>query len=192
MDDHELVLKAQQGNVDAYGELYERHAPGIFRFVYAHIEQRQDAEDLTEEVFFRAWRSLPRYRERGVPFQFYLLRIARNALIDHYRHTQLPDHTSGRSVDEMENELADPVDGRQELADAHPDVVANLRKLPEDHRTVLVLRYFNQLNPEEIAAVMGRSVGAIRVLQHRALIALRALIQKESERGVDETQNRSS
>lgn len=187
MDDHELVLKAQQGDVNAYGELYERHAPGIFRFLYAHVEHRQDAEDITEEVFFRAWRSLPRYRERGVPFQFYLLRIARNALIDHYRRAKLPDRSGVRSVDEMENELADPVVGGQGLSDAHQDVVSHLGSLTEAHRTVLVLRYFNQLSPEEIAVVMGRSAGAIRVLQHRALSALRARLLSQIERGSDES-----
>lgn len=181
MDDHALVLKAQQGDADAFGELYEHHAPGIFRFVYAHLEQRQDAEDLTEEVFFRAWRSLPRYRERGVPFQFYLLRIARNVLIDHYRRSQLPDRSQLKSVDQMENDLSDVSAGKQEMEGEHAELVKHLRSLPEDHRTVLVLRYFNQLPPAETAAVMGRSVGAIRVLQHRALIGLRALIQAENQ-----------
>jgi RNA polymerase sigma-70 factor (ECF subfamily) len=182
VDDHALVLKAQQGDADAFGELYEHHAPGIFRFVYAHLEQRQDAEDLTEEVFFRAWRALPRYQERGVPFQFYLLRIARNVLIDHYRRSQLPDRSRLESVEQMENDLSDVSAGKREMEGEHAELVKHLRSLPEDHRTVLVLRYFNQLSPTETAAVMGRSVGAIRVLQHRALAGLRALIQAESQR----------
>ncbi|MCU0484900.1 MAG: RNA polymerase sigma factor [Anaerolineales bacterium] len=182
MDDHALVLKAQQGDADAFGELYEHHAPGVFRFVYAHLEHRQDAEDITEEVFFRAWRALPRYRERGVPFQFYLLRIARNVLIDHFRRGKLPDLNRLRSVDLMENDLSDANAGKREMEGEHAELAKHLRSLPEAQRIVLVLRYFNRLSPDETAEVMGRSAGAIRVLQHRALIKLKALIQAERER----------
>lgn len=192
MENHELVLKAQQGDVDAYGELYERHAPGIFRFLYAHLEHRQDAEDLTEEVFLRVWQALPRYHERGVPFQFYLLRIARNALIDHYRRRQHSDRQSDKSMDEMENQLAAPLDRPVGAAEHHQELVRCLSQLPEDHRTVLVLRYLNQLTPEETGLVMGRSAGAIRTLQHRALTALRARMELEMNRGMDEAPDPST
>ncbi len=181
-----MLLKAQQGDVHAFGDLYDCYAPGVFRFLYAHIEHRQDAEDLTEEVFFRAWRALPRYHEHGVPFRSYLLRIARNALIDHHRRTRSMGAPVLRSVDEMENELAD-LDGKMPGSqDEHLEVVQYLEKLPEDHRTVLVLRFLNELTPDETARVMGRTSGAIRVLQHRALIALREQIQEEMDRGIDD------
>ena len=66
--DHELIKKAQRGDTHAFGELYECHAPAIFRYLYAHLDSQMDAEDLTGEVFLRAWQSLPKYTERGAPF----------------------------------------------------------------------------------------------------------------------------
>src|SRR5512134_3325621 len=95
VDENLLLKKAQDGDAEAFGELYEIHAPAIFRFIYAHIDNRLDAEDLTEDVFFRAWRSLPSYKEQGVPFIALLFRIGRNAIIDHYRRSaQQKQHTS--------------------------------------------------------------------------------------------------
>ena len=80
--DLELVRKAQDGEVEAFGQLYERHAQSIFRFVYSHIDNHSDAEDLTEEVFLRVWRAISNYREQGVPFIAFLIRIARNVIIE--------------------------------------------------------------------------------------------------------------
>ena len=85
--DVQLLEDAQSGNAEAFGELYERHAQKVFRFLYARLDNRLDAEDLTEDVFIRVWRSLPTYRDWGNPFLAYVFRIARNALIDHYRRS---------------------------------------------------------------------------------------------------------
>jgi DNA-directed RNA polymerase specialized sigma24 family protein len=68
-EDSELIQIAQEGESDAFGELYQRYAQIVFRFIYANLNNRLDAEDLTEEVFLRAWRSLGKYRQKGVPFQ---------------------------------------------------------------------------------------------------------------------------
>ena len=179
MDDHALIQRAQQGNEHAFGELYERFAPGVFRYLYAHLEQRQDAEDLTEEVFFRTWRALPRYRQHGVPFQAYLLRIARNSLIDHYRRSKPLQQQSSLPVEDLAHQLSDPASIPLSVQLEHQELVLHLEKLPEDHRTVLVLRFLNGLSPHETAQAMGRSEGAVRVLQHRALSAMRALLNLE-------------
>jgi hypothetical protein len=81
-EDAELLLLAQQGEAEAFSELYIRFAPPIFRFLFSHLDDRLDAEDLTEEVFLRLWRFLPQYQEQGVPILAFLFKIARNALID--------------------------------------------------------------------------------------------------------------
>ena len=78
IEDVQLIARAQDGEADAFGELYERYVQTIFRFVYVRLDDRRDAEDLTEEVFLRVWQSLPGYREQGVPFLAFLFRIARN------------------------------------------------------------------------------------------------------------------
>jgi RNA polymerase sigma-70 factor (ECF subfamily) len=176
VDDIELLKLAKDGEADAFGELYERYAQTVFRFVYAHLRERFDAEDLTEEVFLRAWRSLSNYREQGVPFQAFLFKIARNALIDFYRR-------SGRSGGHMPIEEQSFPDLRPDTGEAalinmeHREIRKTLDQLREDYRTVLVLRFLSGLSPDETSEVMGRTPGAIRILQHRALSALRNLLE---------------
>ncbi len=171
--DKELIKKAQRGDQLAFGELYECHAPVIFRYLFAHLDNRMDAEDLTGEVFLKAWQSLPRYNERGVPFLAFLFRIARNVLVDHYRQSNRHDSKSPEELEDFEDErhteLTDVVGNQIE----HQRVLVVLSRLRPDYRSVLTLRFISELSPEETAQIMERSVGAVRVLQHRALAALR-------------------
>ncbi len=177
VDDNLLLRKAQDGDAEAFGELYEQHAPSIFRYVYAHVDNRLDAEDLTEEVFFRAWRALPGYEDQGVPFIALLFRIARNAIIDHYRRAAQHKHQA--SIEEISLRDGKPSPVEVVITNLeHQEVRQVLEKLRHDYRTVLALRFLSELSPEETAKVMGRSAGAIRVLQHRALNALRSLLEK--------------
>ncbi len=175
-DDHQLLLAAKDGDTEAFGILYERYADRIFLYLFGRVNNRLDAEDITEDVFLRVWRSLPNYREQGVPFLAYLFSIARNALIDHYRRSgqvkgqvsiddlSLPDHSPGPGESALSNSE------REELR-------AKLEQLRDDYRTVLELRFLAGLSPDETAEVMGRTSGAIRVLQHRALAALRVVLE---------------
>ena len=175
-DDNEFLKKAQKGDAEAYGELYERHAPVIFRYLYSHLDNRLDAEDLTGEVFLRAWQSIEKYDERGVPFLAFLFRVARNALIDFYRRNKRNEPDVDSEVGAL---LRDTQPGPAELYGTkteHQELVKVLGELREDYRTVLILRFFSDLSPEETAQAMERSVGAVRVLQHRALAALRNIL----------------
>lgn len=172
-DDRELVEKAQAGSVDAFGVLYERHAPAVFRYLYAHLPDRLDAEDLTGEVFLKTWQSLSAYRQRGTPFLAFLFRVAHNALIDHYRRARQRDQ---QSITDLEEVLKDADPGPAEVTGArleHQELLSIMSQLSEDYQTVLILRFLSELSPEETAQVMQRSAGSVRVLQHRALEALR-------------------
>jgi RNA polymerase sigma-70 factor (ECF subfamily) len=176
LEESRLVKQAQEGDLEAFGLLYERFAPQAYRFIYAHLGNQQDAEDLVEEVFLRVWRSLPQYKERGTPFRAFVMRVARNAVIDRYR-----------SASRMEQPLAlednVPVDTNPnpEEAALKRQEVEEVRRvifqLPKDYRTVVSLRFLANLSPEETALVMGKSPGAVRVMQHRALEALRKLLK---------------
>jgi RNA polymerase sigma-70 factor (ECF subfamily) len=171
--DHELIKQAQRGDKHAFGELYEIHAPVIYRYLFAHLDNSMDAEDLTGEVFLKAWQSLPKYIERGVPFLAFLFRIAHNVLVDHYRQNNRLEPKSSDDMDSYkEDGCAEPVDliGSQM---EHQQILKVLSKLRTDYQSVLTLRFISELSPEETAQVMNRSAGAIRVLQHRALRALR-------------------
>lgn len=171
--DRELIRQAQHGDQHAFGDLYETHAPAIFSYLFAHLNNSLDAEDLTGEVFLKAWQSLPKYIERGVPFQAFLFRIARNAIVDHYRQNNRLEHNTVDDMDGLKaeglTETVDMVSSQME----HQHILHVLSKLRPDYQSVLTLRFISELSPQETAQVMKKSVGAIRVLQHRALAALR-------------------
>jgi len=168
LSDAGLVKQAKSGDAEAFGQLYERYAPPIFRFLAAQMADRLVAEDLTADVFLRAWQSLPRYRERGHPFSAYLFKIARNAVIDWWRKNPPQPETS---LEYLEIRGAQPP---HSLAEVESETLsAGLRGLPADYQQVIVLRFINGFSPREVAQIMARSEGAVRVLQHRALKALR-------------------
>lgn len=176
--DRELIKKAQHGDPHAFGDLYECHAPVVFRYLYAHLDSRMDAEDLTGEVFLKAWQSLPNYVERGVPFLAFLFRIAHNALVDYYRQRYRQEPKSPEDLDGYRaHESLEPVEVVSNQME-HQQLICILGKLRPDYQDVLSLRFFGELSPEETAQVMNRSVGAVRVLQHRALLALREQLDK--------------
>ena len=173
-DDGEVIQQVKNGDAEAFGMLYEQYAEVIFRYVYSHLENRSDAEDLTEEIFLRGWRALPKYDERGLPFSAFLFRIARNSLIDYYRQ-----HKVVQSIEDVELPAreAGPEEQVEEQLE-NGKLRETLARLREDYRNVLVLRFLSGMSPEETAQVMQRSVGAVRVLQHRALSALKDLMER--------------
>jgi len=180
VEEPRFLRAAQDGNAEAFGELYTRYAEGIFRFLFVHLDNQLDAEDLTGEVFYRAWKALPRYQSQGVPFAAFLFRIARNALIDYYRKSKRAKHLV--SLEEAGESLGITGTFFREGSEKveRRELVSALGSLKEEYRMVISLRFFSGLSPEETAKVMNRSVGAIRVLQFRALAAVRSKLNKES------------
>jgi len=176
--DHQLLKIAQQGETEAFGMLYERHAAAIYRYLYAHLGSHPDAEDLTSEVFLRVWKFLPKYHHRGVPFRAFLFRIAHNALVDHYRRRRNKAEPFHEEVSPSTDDQDGPVESLLSKMD-RLELSRLLAGLRNDYRTVLVLRFLSQLSPAETAVAMQRSTGAVRVLQHRALAALRKRITEE-------------
>jgi RNA polymerase sigma-70 factor (ECF subfamily) len=179
-EDASLIKEAKEGDVEAFGELYERYSESMFRFVYSQTSNRLDAEDLTADVFLRAWKSLPRYQERGFSFSAYLFRIARNVLIDNRRKRKPVDVVTEDEIMNFPDTISSDPSALLSTKMQHRELVGILDQLREDYRTVLVLRFLNELSPEETSQVMGRSVGAVRVLQHRALTSLRKLIPSQN------------
>jgi RNA polymerase sigma-70 factor, ECF subfamily len=179
--DAALIARAQRGHEEAFGELYERYSIMIYRYVYLRLGSPLDAEDLTEDIFFRAWQNLPKYDERGIPFAAYLFQIARNALIDHYRkHKATVTSIEDLEIRGMDPDPEDSVSSKLDFQEMRQQ----MSHLPEDYQNVLVFRFLSGLSPEETARIMNRSEGAIRVLQFRALTALKRLL-KTSTDGAD-------
>jgi RNA polymerase sigma-70 factor (ECF subfamily) len=168
--DAELIARAQDGETEAFGNLYERYVPLIFRYVLARVNSESDAEDLTEVVFMRAFEALPRYTERGRPFSAFLYQVARNALVDHYRQERKTE--SMEAIEKLPSLGPDPDEGL--LAEERAIVLRKaLAELPPDYQEVIRLRIMLSLPTAVVGEWLGRSEGAVRVLLHRALKALR-------------------
>ncbi len=172
-----LINAAKLGNTEAFGALYSHYLPPIYRFIYLKTSSKHEAEDLTHEVFLSAWRTMPAYKYRGLPFSSWLYQIARNRVIDYFR-TKKANFSIDEVVDRLETETVSTDDLLDTALDM--DKIKNaIGRLGEDQQTILILRFVEDLDPREIADIMGKSEGAVRLMQHRALIQLKILIQKQ-------------
>ncbi len=171
--DADLLRRAQKGDRQAFRQIYERYASQVYAFLLGYIRDPDQAEDLTQETFVRVWQALPKYREQGA-FRAWLFRIARRLAIDALRHQKRHPQTSLWEV--QDHQAIDPL-ANLERQQAVADVMKALETLKEEYRTVLVLRFLLGFSVAEAATVLGRSSGAVRVLQHRALQALRRRLQ---------------
>lgn len=163
-----LVDLAKQGDCEAFGALYDHYIPGVYRFLYARVSNVSLAEDLTSETFFRALRSISSFSWQGKNFGAWLTTIARNLLTDHYK--------SGRSrLEVVAHEVPERVDtspATESLALASissQDLVDAMDSLAPEQRDCLIMRFFQGLSTAETAAALGRSDGAVKQLQLRAV-----------------------
>jgi RNA polymerase sigma-70 factor (ECF subfamily) len=165
-----LVQAAKAGDASAFGELYERYRDAIYRFCLARTGTSHDAEDLTSDVFVKAMKSLDRYQDRGLPFAAFLYRIARNAAIDRSRTLKQPLSVDGLLVEPRSKQ---DVEHEGSLAVDKSILLAALAKLKPEHRDVITLRFIEGYAALEVGQMLGKTEGAIRTLQHRALERLR-------------------
>ncbi|HJW22536.1 MAG TPA: sigma-70 family RNA polymerase sigma factor [Candidatus Limnocylindrales bacterium] len=165
-----LVAQARQGDLQAFGTIFDHYHAAVYRFVVSRVGRPSDAEDLTQLVFVKALEALPRYTARGVPFGGWLFRLARNTVIDHVRTRR--EHVELEVVTRRATEEAGP-EAVAALRDDLDAVARALEELTEDQREVIALRFFAGLSAREAAEAMGRQEGTIRGLQFRAIGALR-------------------
>jgi RNA polymerase sigma-70 factor, ECF subfamily len=169
----QAVRRAQDGDRDALGFLYVRFADNIYGYVRSIVHDHHEAEDVTQHVFVKLVHVIGAYQEREVPFLAWILRVARNAALDHIRQRRL--------VPVEEVRRSDPGTGESLTAERINDLKDALATLPPAQREVLVLRHFAGLSPTEIARRTGRSEGSIHGLHHRGRRALWAeLISREA------------
>lgn len=174
-----LINRAKNGEAEAFGLLYDRYAPKIYRFILIKTGRKADAEDLTSQVFMRAWESIGNFEFQGFPFSSWLYRIAGNSVIDYYR--------TFRSHQDVE-EVAEAVQASEDYAgdlDLKADtdrIRSAIRLLDQDQQNVVVMRFVDELSTKEIAAALGKSEGAIRVIQHRALKNLKQSLNSNESR----------
>lgn len=167
---------AAAGDAAAFGQLYDLYLDRVYRYVYYRLGNRQDAEDVTEQVFLRALQAINRFRHHDSPFIAWLLGIARNAVIDHLRARKANQPLSEALMDKDRH--GDPA-LMADLRCTHEQLRQAILGLKPDYRDVIVLRFVEQLDHAQTAAALDKSEGAARVLQHRALAALREALAKE-------------
>ena len=173
-----LIERAKACDKEALGELYRRHANAIFRYVYYRVGDQAVAEELTGDVFVRALEALPSYQDTGRPFEAWLYRIAHARVVDHYRRQ------SRRNVEPLgEGLAADEETNPHQLAafrDESRQAWEAVRRLTDDQQQVISLRFIAGYSTAEVAGILGKTEGAVKALQHRALASLRRLLETES------------
>ena len=171
LDDAALVLRARTDS-NAFGELYQRYVKKIYSYIYYRTGNAHDAEDLTARVFHRALQHIETYVERGLPFSAWLYRIAHNLVANWHR-----DRTR-RKVIPLDEFVAaglrtESPDSDSEQQEEYDELLAAIRRLPEERQQLLILKFVDKLSNVEVGAIMDRSEGAIKSLYHRTLQALR-------------------
>ena len=166
-----LVQRARQGDHEAFTQLYESHFAKIFRYVVLKIGNQAEAEDMTQQVFVRAYESIGSYQWQGVPFTAWLFRIAHNQMVDYVRKQSKKQTVS---LDESlpipdDSDLEHEVEVKIEME----KVVLAAKELTKAQREVVSLRFAGGLTITETAKAMRKSEGAIKALQHSAILALR-------------------
>ena len=174
----DLVHRAQKRDPEAFGELYEAHFDRVYRYMLLRVRNRADAEDLTQQVFLKALEHIGSYRYRGMPFAAWLFRIAHNQVVDHWKKKS---HDKSRMVplDQVDEARIMANDDPALLTEQRADiemVAAACQMLSDGQREVISLRFGGGLSVAETARAMRKSEGAVKVLQHAALVRLRRIV----------------
>ncbi|MBA3532231.1 MAG: sigma-70 family RNA polymerase sigma factor [Ardenticatenales bacterium] len=173
-----LLRRATSGEGEAFGQLYLSHLDSIYRYIYFRVGEQADAEDLTEQVFLKAWEALPGYTSRGHPFSSWLYRIANNIVIDFWRRKKTVRLSELDEVNTLLDTHLTPIEQLLKT-ETLASLADSIRRLPDEQQQVIILRFIEGLSHTEVAHIMGKNEGACRALQYRALAALSRLMVHE-------------
>ena len=176
-DEQTVVEAAKRGETDALTSLYEHFFPKVYRYVHARLNNTEDAEDVTEEIFLRVIDNLGGFTWRGLPFGAWVFRIARNEVVSHVRCQKsrgataeltefIPDYAPDHTL-VVETEMAVQV------------VRTAIERLPEAQRQVVMLRFLSGLSVAETAQTLGKTENNVKVLQHKAIAKLQTLVERD-------------
>lgn len=168
----DLVAQAKQGNTQAFADLYDYLSKPLYNFLFSRIRQKQTSEDLLQTVFLKVWNNLETYTPtRKAKFSTWVFQIANYTLIDYWRtRKETVDLTA---VENLSQFAEDP-----KLYEKYDYLWNAMAKLPDEYKTVLELRFRQDLSVAETAVIMNKSAVGIRVLQHRALKTLKLLLSE--------------
>ena len=170
-----IIERAIGGEASAFGRLYDEYQPKIYRFIYLKVGHREEAEDLCHQTFISAWENIGNYRFQGYLFSTWLYSIARNKVIDYYRaRKQEVDINLLENVLQYEDNIVD----RTNFSFQQKAFFEELKKLTDEQQLVIKLKFLDDLDNSEIAQILNKSEGAIRVIQHRAINELKHLLNE--------------
>ena len=169
-----IISHAKNGDSKAISDLYNQYKPIIFNYLFHRCGDIHIAEGLTTEVFIRMITNLPKYKKSKVPFQVWLFKIARNLMIDHYRLTKKYQYV------ELNENLVSSSESPETNVERNMEVEKlrrAIQKLTDDQSDVIILRFIAEMPISEVAHVMKKSEGAVKMLQNRAIQALNQLMK---------------
>jgi RNA polymerase sigma-70 factor (ECF subfamily) len=174
----ELVERGQQGDRDALEELYLIHFDRIYSYLHVSVGNRHDAEDLTTQTFLKMLEKIGSFKWQSAPFSAWLFRIAHNLAMDHFR---------SRRRWQPEEEVPEPPGEEEPSAElvamktiGRESMLKLIERLSPEQQQVLTLKFVFNLPNAEVAAILDKTEGAIKSLQHRALVSLQKQIQQQS------------
>lgn len=175
----DLVERAQDGETEAFGRLYDHYSDTVYRYIYYRVGSKATAEDLTSETFLRALRRIGTFTWQGRDFGAWLVTIARNLVADHFKSSRFRlEVTTGEMLDANEVERS-PEDSVLESL-SNEALLTAVRKLNPQQQECVTLRFLQGLSVAETARVMGKNEGAIKTLQYRAVRTLARLLPEDA------------
>ena len=165
-----LVQRAQAGDHESFARLYDAYMERIYRYVFLRVSDALTAEDITAQVFMKAWERLDTFMDDGSPFLAWLYQVARNAIIDHNRIRKTA--IALEEADQAQISFSEDIDEKIDQQTRLQEIRLALQVLTEEQQQVLLLKFANELKTPEIARLLGKEQGAIRALQMRALQGL--------------------
>jgi len=184
-----LAGQAAGGDTGAFGELYGLYLDRIYRYVFYQVRNRMLAEDLTEEIFMKAWQSIRSFKGKGRRFSAWLYRIAHNHVIDNFRSQRTNLSVELDSIAETMAADGDCPEEEAEKRFAQEQVLRLISALPPQQKHIIILKFIEGLDNIEIEEITGQSQGAIRMAQMRSLAALRQKLGTGEEKCLQKCQS---
>ena len=173
-----LVDLAKEGDAEAFGQLYDHYVQGVFRFVYYRVGSRPLAEDLTSETFARGLRSIQRFNWQGKDFGAWLTTIARNLVADHFKSSRSRLEVVTEVIPENKTTVPSPEEDVLALI-SNELLYEAVNQLPNEQRDCVLMRFIQGLSIAQTAAALGRSEGAVKQLQLRAIRGLSKIVTED-------------
>ena len=174
-----LMQSAKSGDTEAFSQLYELYFTPVFRYIYFRVKNKEEANDLSQTVFFKVFRSLPNFQEKNKSPLAYFFTVARNTVIDYWRAKK---EISFNDLENVFGQMPDKTDNPLELIKKKEigwTIRRAVKQLTDDQQEVITLKFINEMPNKEIAALLEKTEEAVRQLQCRALKALREILKNQ-------------